>query len=113
MIWATRGRTWGFRFLRDGGLADPLPTYQRYFPVTAGDPAPVRHIDGVAALRLEDPEGRRDRSGRAIVHEFIVDGDLADRIVSEDDTIEIVWPLVRDTYAAVWNLPEPPEPPAS
>ena len=24
LIWATRGRTWGFRFLLNGGFADPL-----------------------------------------------------------------------------------------
>ena len=23
LIWATRGRTWGFRFLRDGGFEEP------------------------------------------------------------------------------------------
>ena len=31
LIWATRGRTWGFRFLLDGGQADPLTTYERAF----------------------------------------------------------------------------------
>ena len=31
LIWATRGRTWGFRFLRDGGLEDPLDTYEEAF----------------------------------------------------------------------------------
>ena len=31
LIWATRGRTWGFRFLRDGGFPDPLPVYDLAF----------------------------------------------------------------------------------
>lgn len=30
-IWATRGRTWGFRFLLDAGLEDPRTEYLRRF----------------------------------------------------------------------------------
>lgn len=112
LIWATRGHTWGFTFLRDGNLDDPLPTYEACFPADADDPPSLRRVGDRVALRLVDPDGRCDRSGRIIVHEFIVEGDLATRIVGEDDTLTIVWPLVRDTYAEIWDLPEPPEPAA-
>ena len=30
-IWATRGRTWGFRFLRTAGRVDPLKLYEAAF----------------------------------------------------------------------------------
>ena len=30
LIWATRGRSWGFRFLLKGGLSDPLMAYERF-----------------------------------------------------------------------------------
>jgi hypothetical protein len=110
LIWATRGHTWGFTFLRNGDLADPLPTYEACFPADAPEPAPLRRVGDRVALRLVDPDGRCDRSGRVIVHEFIVDGDLATRVGDEEDTLAIVWPLVRDVYAEVWHLPEPPGP---
>lgn len=108
LIWATRGRAWGFTFLRNGGLADPLPTYEAGFPADAPEPAAFRRVGDKVAVRLADPEGRCDRSGRTIVHEFIIDGDLAEQVVDEDDTLEIIWPLVRDTYTAVWDLPTAP-----
>ncbi len=113
LIWATRGYTWGFTFLCTGGLADPLPTYERCFPFDADDPPSLRRVGDRVALRLADPEGRCDRSGRIIVHEFIVDGDDAGRLVDLDDALARIWPRVRDTYAAVWDLPDPPEPPGS
>ena len=42
-IWATRGRTWGFRFLRTGGLQDPLGTYEAIFSKIGGWAAWYRH----------------------------------------------------------------------
>ncbi|HET8931776.1 MAG TPA: hypothetical protein VFN21_14030 [Acidimicrobiales bacterium] len=110
LIWATRGYAWGFTFLRDGGVADPLPTYEVCFPADAPEPVPLRRVGDKVAVRLVDPEGRRDRSGRVIVHEFIVDGDLAEQIHTLDDAHRIVWSLVRDDYTAIWNLPGPDQP---
>lgn len=107
LIWATRGWGWGFRFLRDGGLADPLPEYERCFPPDAADLDPVRHVGDMVALRLVDPEGRCDRSGRVIVHEFVLDGELATQVNSADDVLGVVWPLVRDEFASVWDRPDP------
>lgn len=112
LIWATRGHTWGFTFLRNGDLADPLPTYERCFPADADadNPPSVRRVGDRVAVRLVDPDGRRDRSGRLIEHDFIVDGDLADQVHSIDDARRLLWPLVRDEYAAVWHLPDPDRP---
>lgn len=113
LIWATRGHTWGFTFLRNGGLVDPLPTYEQCFPATAQEPAPLRRVGTKVALRLVDPEGRCDRSGRPIVHEFIIDGDLAAQVATPGDALRVIWPLVRDEYAETWDLPAPPDPAGS
>lgn len=83
-IWATRGRDWGFTFLRDGGLTDPLPTYEAAFEST--DPT-------LTAVRFEDPEGRTDRAGRVIEHDFVFFD------TPKTPSPEDVWPLVADEFA--------------
>lgn len=83
-IWATRGRDWGFTFLRDGGLADPLPTYEAAFAGT--NPT-------LTTMRFNDPEGRSDRAGRVIEHDFV----FLDP--TENPTAEDVWQLVADEFA--------------
>ena len=108
VIWATRGRSWGFRFLLDGGFADPLPEYERAF---SGLPEELnvwhRQPDRVA-LRFSDPIGRRDSAGRTIPHEFVILGDRANTIVSLASGVEQVWPLVEATYALIWEREAPP-----
>ncbi|GAA4317490.1 hypothetical protein [Klenkia terrae] len=110
-LWATRGQTWGFRFLRNGGFDDPLPVYDRAF-TGAGDEPEVwhrpAHPDSPAALRFPDPLGRRDRSGRVIPHEFVVLPPLVDGIYSVDEGVQVLWGLVADEFGRVWDLPEPP-----
>lgn len=106
MIWATRGKTWGFRFLRDAGLADPLPEYERVFATVAPGPRVWERVDGAVALRFPDPEGRRDASGRTIPHSFVLFDRDAERISSADEGIDRVWPLVKDDYASLWAQPD-------
>ncbi|NKY23128.1 hypothetical protein HGA03_10685 [Cellulomonas denverensis] len=119
MIWATRGRSWGFRFLRDGGFPDPLPVYDAVFAAADPGPSALRRADGRAALsqpgvagalalRFPDPEGRRDRAGRVIPHEFVVFPPLADAIGSVDEGAVLVWPAVAQEYARVWDAPAGP-----
>lgn len=47
-------------------------------------------------------------AGRVIPHEFVVFGPLADGIDSVEDGLRLVWPLVADAFARVWDLPKPP-----
>jgi hypothetical protein len=108
LLWATRGRFWGFRFLLKGGLSDPLLTYERSFAGDDDKPATWRRAAGKVALRFPDPLGRRDASGRIIPHEFVVFGDLADEIESVEDGLQRVWPLVAEAYAGVWDTERPP-----
>jgi len=108
LIWATRGRSWGFRFLLDGGLSDPLPVYERSFANLEDEPTTFHRSAGKVALRFPDPLGRRDASGRVIPHEFVVFGDLADEIQSVEDGRQRVWPLVAKVYARTWDAERPP-----
>lgn len=89
-IWATRGRDWGFKFLRDGGFSDPLPIYEAAFEST--DPT-------LTAVRFEDPEGRTDRAGRVIEHDFVFFD------APEAHTQYEVWPLVAEEYARKYSAP--------
>lgn len=68
IIWSTQGRTWGHRFLRDGGAADPLVAHDRAF-AGAEERAEVFYRRGATlALRFADPERRQDAAGRPIYH---------------------------------------------
>jgi hypothetical protein len=108
LIWATRGHSWGFRFLLSGGLPDPLLDYERIFADLEDEPTTWRRAAGKVALRFPDPLGRRDAAGRVIPHEFVVFGNLADQIETVEDGLQQVWPLVAETYARVWDAEGPP-----
>lgn len=108
LIWATRGLTWGFRFLSRGGFPDPLPEYDKVFSKIADGQEAWLRIGEKVALRFPDPLGRQDRAGRVIPHDFVVFGPLADQINSVEDGRRDVWPLVRDRFDEVWDQPKPP-----
>ncbi|MFG1627082.1 hypothetical protein [Kribbella sp. NPDC049227] len=107
-IWATRGRSWGFRFLLNGGRPDPLLDYERSFAGLVDEPTMWRRAAGRVALRFPDPSGRKDAAGRVIPHEFVVFGDLAAAIESVEDGLQQIWPLVAGAYARVWDAKGPP-----
>lgn len=109
LIWATRGRTWGFRFLRDGGFTDPLVEYEKFFSrIEAGPEAWLRN-GGNVAFRFPDPSQRQDFAGRVIPHEFVIFGSDADGIDSASVGQERIWPLLAEEFALIWDLPEPPQ----
>lgn len=108
LIWATRGQYWGFRFLLDGGLADPLPEYDRAIAGLGDDALAWRIVDNRGALRFPDPDRRRDAAGRLIPHEFVVFDDLAKGIHSAAEGRDLIWHLVSAAYARVWTLDVPP-----
>lgn len=107
-IWATRGRTWGFRFLRKGGLVEPLGVYEATFTDVGDQPEACRRVADRVALRFPDPEGRRDAAGRVIPHDFVILGPWADAINSLEDGRQRIWPEVADEFESVWNETEPP-----
>lgn len=103
LIWATRGRTWGFRFLRDGGFADPMPAYDAAFVGIDAGPSACQRVGTTVAVRFPDPSGRKDAAGRLIPHEFVVYPPLANQVDSVPDALEKVWPLVAEEYDTVWD----------
>lgn len=114
LIWATRGRVWGFRFLRNDACGDPLTLYEPAFSGLEGTSEACRRVAGagsqpeMVALRFPDPGERRDRAGRVIPHDFVVFGRLAVGVDSVDDGLQRIWPLVADDFERVWELPQPP-----
>ena len=114
LIWATRGRTWGFRFLRNDATGDPLPIYDAAFSGVEDMSEACRRVAGttalpeMVALRFPDPVGQRDRAGRVIPHDFVVFGPLAAGVDSVADGLQRIWPLVADDFERVWELPKPP-----
>ena len=110
LVWATRGHTWGFRFLLDSGYPDPLPAYEHAFEGTEGNSTTCRHADDYVALRFPDPQGRRDAAGRTIPHDIVVLPPIAQEIRSVEDGLRLIWPLLADAFARLWDLPEPPSP---
>lgn len=103
LIWATRGRNWGFRFLRDGGFADPLPVYDAAFAGIEPGPRAFRRVGTTVAVRLPDPSGRKDAAGRLIPHEFVVFAPLSHQVDTVDDALELLWPRFADEYETVWD----------
>ena len=109
LLWATRGRTWGFRFLRSGGAEDPLLAYDELFDAVDGQQPEVFHrLGDRVALRFPDPERRTDAAGRIIPHEFVLSGAEADGVTSLAEGRARIWPLVAAEYAQVWGTAEPP-----
>lgn len=111
LIWATRGRTWGFRFLLNGGFDDPLVVRDDVFSGFDNQPEVWRRVAAKVALRFPDPLGRQDAAGRVIPHEFVVLAPEADRIDSLEEGRRLVWPLVADEFERIWQLSEPPSAP--
>jgi hypothetical protein len=107
LIWATRGRTWGFRFLRDGGFDDPLRSYDAMFSNFAGDPEVCHRVGEKVALRFPDPDGRHDAFGRVISHDFVVFGTESAQINSIADGRRLIWPLVREEFERIWERDAP------
>ena len=108
LIWATRGRHWGFRFLLTGGLSDPLATYEHAFEELSEETEGWSCVGDDVALRFPDPLARRDAAGRVIPHDFVLLGEAAVGVKSLDDGRHRVWPLVAEAYARVWDAAGPP-----
>lgn len=104
MIWATRGKHWGFRFLRDGGFPDPLPEYEKAFGEYSSETELWVKSPERIALRFGDPLQRKDSAGRLITHDFVIYGQDSDFFDSFETTQRMVWSDASQEYARVWDL---------
>lgn len=107
-IWSTRGRKWGFRFLRNGGRPDPFVEYKQAFLGVEQEREVWRRAHKVVALRFPSPDGLQDSAGRVIPQEFVIFGALASQINSVQDGINQVWPMVAQEFEQIWDKPEAP-----
>lgn len=108
LLWATRDRTWRFRFLRSGGAEDAPLAYDELFDAVDDQQAEAFHrLDDRVALRFPDPERRTDAAGHIIPHEFVLSGAEADGVTSLAEGRARIWPLVAAEYAQVWGAEEP------
>jgi hypothetical protein len=110
LIWATRGKNWGFRFLERGGFEDPLPEYDAAFAGLEGAARICQRVGERVAVRFPDPLGRKDAAGRVIPHEFVVFPPLSEKIGSVEDALQLIWtlPEVADRFERVWAQLKPP-----
>lgn len=106
-IWATRGKTWGFRFLRTAGQANPLALYEAAFQGETDAPETFQANANTVAIRVSDPEGRRDAAGRVIPHEFVLVRPLPHEVTSAEEAFRLVWPEVKEEFARDWDRPKP------
>lgn len=107
MIWATRGHSWGFRFLRTAGRGDPLPLYEHAFADILHEPEGCARQPGMLAVRFTDPEDRTDFAGRPIVHDVILFGSAAEGVRSMADAVARVWPQIAQEYSRIWDTNPP------
>lgn len=106
-IWATRGRTWGFRFLRSGGYPDPLPVYEAAFAGVQDDREVCKQVGDTIVLRFADPEGRKDFAHRLIRHDFVLFPTEGSVLPGLDEAARVAWQEVAAEYARVWERPDP------
>lgn len=102
-IWVTRGKSWGFRFLRDGGFADPLPVYEKAFENLRHERQGIEKRNDVIALKFPDPEGRKDAAGRIIPHHLVLFGSSNFHLDSMEDGISVIWPSIEQEFAELWD----------
>lgn len=102
VLWVTRGFDWGSRFVWDGGLSDPLQLFEQGFVGVSGGREGVAVSPTIRAARFQDPLGRRDRSGRPILHEFVVSHEAGLQFATLTEAVEVLWPLAADEYETAW-----------
>lgn len=102
IIHTSRGKNKGFLFLKNGGLPDPLSTWENAFGADGKDAGGGNFFkvlgDGKIAAAFHDPDGRTDAATRKIIHNVIVPRSMTDGIENLDDVKTKIWPLLKDAY---------------
>jgi hypothetical protein len=111
-IWVTRGKTWGFRVLRTAGLSDAFETYESAFAGVEAVLEIAQRVDDLLAVRFPDPDGRRDRAGRVISHEFVLLPPFEGTVDSVEAARNLIWPQVEASFRGTWDAPAAPTPTA-
>jgi hypothetical protein len=101
-VFASRGKHSGNRFLLSGGLRDPLPEYERagFDRMLPNSHARYGRNAEKIAVSFHDPQGRKDFSGRPILHEVVIPAHHASGIDSYTAARDRAWELVQKAYEA-------------
>lgn len=104
IVHSSRGRNVGFTFPQRGGLTDPLSEHGKVNWTSSGEMFQrYGNRSEKVAARFLDPEGRLDRAGRIIPHEVMLPEALAKDVHDVDGVRKKVWPLIKDTYDALYK----------
>src|SRR5699024_7735408 len=83
LLWATRGRSCGFRILRSGWSEYPLlPDAVLFAAIDDQPPELFRRLGDRVALPFPAPEQRTDAAGCTIPPEFVLSGSESDGVSS-------------------------------
>jgi len=102
VIHGSRGKDVGFRFIKKGGVPDPIHEYSKVFDGHTGGDKFERYGGGKIAARFLDPEGRKDAAGRTIPHEVIIPKSMSEGINNLDDVVSKIWPMLKPEHDAMY-----------
>ena len=107
VIYSSRGKNKGFRFLEDGGTKTVLSEWEKAFGADGGEAGShgdfFKKYEGKIAAQFMDPKGRRDAAGRLIPHSIILPPTMTEGVNSIEDVKTKVWPTLEKTYDAFWE----------
>ncbi|WP_228545877.1 hypothetical protein [Microcella flavibacter] len=89
-----------------------MEIYEAAFAGIEASPVAFRRSGGTIAVRFPDPEGRTDRAGRLIPHDFVILDSKTSDIRDLQDARALLWPAVSGQYEAIWDKPAGPAPDA-
>jgi hypothetical protein len=105
IVHVSRGKNIGYKILKNGNLPDYLPEIGKASlddgSYTRLQPGQYRRYGAnleKAALSFHDPEGRKDASGRTIVHDVILSKEHAHDVTDFDSAKKKAWALVKDDF---------------
>lgn len=103
VLWATRGYSWGFKFLKPvHSEEDPLVMYERFFNGVETEEL-LTHQRMYTACRFPDPEGRKDQSGRLIKHDVVLSHPISSGPKSVEEVVAVCWPHMAARYAELYR----------
>lgn len=107
IVHAARGRSKGWTFPQHGGLSNPISEYDKAGFSKFESETTLFHRYGdrqeKVAARFVDPYGRKDFSGRPILHEVMLPESLAKNANNLSEAIHLAWPLIKDTFQALYE----------
>lgn len=103
VVMASRGKNRGFRFIKNGGVPDPLVEYMKSSLLKSETQGFEKYDGGKVAVSFLNPDGLKDKSGRVIPISLVIPKSQATGINSTDDVLKSVWPQIKDAFLSNYN----------